>query len=490
MFDLFCAWGAGATVVRGPRARPTATCRRSSPTQADDRVVLHAERRSRLVRRMGGLKPGSMPTLRWSFFAGEALSCRDAADWQAAAPGSTLENLYGPTELTITITAHRWSAGATDACVNGVVPIGTVHPGTRSCCWTSPDAEPTGRGRAVRHRPADDTRLPRPGRRQGPVPGTGRPALVPHRRPGPLHRRRSWSTWAGWTPRSRSTASGRAGRDRQRGAGLPGRRGRGDRRRARGRHGRTRRLLHRRAGVGRPARPHLRDLLPAAVVPRPYQHVEDFRSTPTARTGRWKLGGRAAGCDGQPAGAGTRTEGRQESQYGQCQRGRTTPGYMTCSTRPLPSTRTRRRPRRQDDWTYRELAERSHAVARGCSPGRRPRRPRPGPAGQHPRAGRDAVRRGPPRRGPRPAQPGMKDVPPHGRRRELGAVTGHRRGKRSSASPELAASRSPSTTWTTSGRGSPTCGTRTPGVSALAVRSRPTSPSSSTPPAAPRPPRP
>ncbi|MFI1742744.1 AMP-binding protein [Streptomyces sioyaensis] len=128
MFDLFCAWGAGATALWVPPG----AYRELPAFVAENRMTVWFATPSAipLVRRLDGLAPGALPGLRWSFFAGEALTCQDAADWQAAAPHSTLENLYGPTELTITIAAHRWqperSAGIA---VNGVVPIGRVNGG-------------------------------------------------------------------------------------------------------------------------------------------------------------------------------------------------------------------------------------------------------------------------------------------------------------------------------------------------------------------------
>nr|WTB28335.1 AMP-binding protein [Streptomyces sp. NBC_00830]WTB35747.1 AMP-binding protein [Streptomyces sp. NBC_00830] len=128
MFDLFAAWGAGAEVCAVPpmayRELPDFLAQRgitvwfSTPSAVD------------VVRRMSGLAPGALPTLRHSFFAGEALTCRDAADWQRAAPTSTVENLYGPTELTVTVAAYRWAGTATERiAVNGMVPIGRVHAG-------------------------------------------------------------------------------------------------------------------------------------------------------------------------------------------------------------------------------------------------------------------------------------------------------------------------------------------------------------------------
>ncbi|WP_369395417.1 amino acid adenylation domain-containing protein [Streptomyces sp. CG1] len=124
VFDLFCAWGAGATVVPIP---PHAYAHLPEFVAEQGMTVWFSTPSAiTLVRRTGGLEPGALPSLRWSFFAGEALSCKDAEDWAVAAPGATLENLYGPTELTITITAQRWTPGRY---LNDMVPIGAVHPG-------------------------------------------------------------------------------------------------------------------------------------------------------------------------------------------------------------------------------------------------------------------------------------------------------------------------------------------------------------------------
>ncbi|GAA0401788.1 AMP-binding protein [Streptomyces luteireticuli] len=128
MFDLFTAWGSGGTLVA---VEPGALFALPDFLAAQRVTVWFSTPSAiRLVRRTGGLAPGSLPALRWSLFAGEALKAEDVADWQRAAPAATVENLYGPTELTITITAHRWDpATSPDACVHGAVPIGRVHEG-------------------------------------------------------------------------------------------------------------------------------------------------------------------------------------------------------------------------------------------------------------------------------------------------------------------------------------------------------------------------
>jgi len=128
MFDLFCAWGNGATVqVVGAGAY------RSLPRFAAETglsVWFSTPSAIALLRRLGVLTPGALPGLRWSLFAGEALLANDAATWQAAADHSTVENIYGPTELTVTISGHRWDPRTSPGlCVNGLVPIGKVHDG-------------------------------------------------------------------------------------------------------------------------------------------------------------------------------------------------------------------------------------------------------------------------------------------------------------------------------------------------------------------------
>ncbi|MET9854945.1 AMP-binding protein [Streptomyces sp. NPDC006450] len=128
MFDLFCAWGAGATAQAVP-----AQAYLDLPRFLEDRrmtVWFSTPSAISLVRRTGGLAPGGMRSLRWSLFAGEALRGADAEAWQAAADRSTLENIYGPTELTITVTRHRWSPELSPGlCVNGLAPIGALHEG-------------------------------------------------------------------------------------------------------------------------------------------------------------------------------------------------------------------------------------------------------------------------------------------------------------------------------------------------------------------------
>lgn len=82
------------------------------------------------MRKRNTLMPGAFPTLRWSLFCGEPLPRAAAEAWQGAAPNSVVENLYGPTELTIACCVHRWDPALSPTlCVNDMVSIGTPFPG-------------------------------------------------------------------------------------------------------------------------------------------------------------------------------------------------------------------------------------------------------------------------------------------------------------------------------------------------------------------------
>jgi non-ribosomal peptide synthetase component F len=127
MFDLFAAWEAGGAVVPVP-----VTAYRDLGAFVRGRGItawFSTPSTIGLAARLGGLRPASMPSLRWSLFCGEPLVVDDVARWLRAAPGSVVENLYGPTEATISCAVHRWSSRSAREAVNGVVPIGRLHRG-------------------------------------------------------------------------------------------------------------------------------------------------------------------------------------------------------------------------------------------------------------------------------------------------------------------------------------------------------------------------
>ncbi len=128
VFDLFVAWEAGACVYAMSPVdllAPSRFINKNELTVWFSVPSVPAQMRKRKL-----LGPGTLPTLRWSLFCGEPLPRASAEEWQAAAPNSLVENLYGPTELTIACTVHRWDPRTSPAqCVNDMVPIGMPYPG-------------------------------------------------------------------------------------------------------------------------------------------------------------------------------------------------------------------------------------------------------------------------------------------------------------------------------------------------------------------------
>jgi acyl-CoA synthetase (AMP-forming)/AMP-acid ligase II len=82
------------------------------------------------MKRLGMLKPDRYPSLRWSLFCGEPLPAEIARAWAESAPHSIVENLYGPTEVTIACTLYRWDPERSPGeSRHGIVPIGRAFPG-------------------------------------------------------------------------------------------------------------------------------------------------------------------------------------------------------------------------------------------------------------------------------------------------------------------------------------------------------------------------
>ena len=105
VFDQFMAWSNGACVYS------MSTVELLAPTRFVNKNELTVwfsvpSVAARMLRR-GTLAPDTMRTLRWSLFCGEPLPRRAAEAWQDAASNSIVENLYGPTELTIACLLHR-----------------------------------------------------------------------------------------------------------------------------------------------------------------------------------------------------------------------------------------------------------------------------------------------------------------------------------------------------------------------------------------------
>jgi non-ribosomal peptide synthetase component F len=130
VFDLFMAWGAGATLCTVPdtaRMTPARFIREHALT-----VWFSVPSTAAFMLRVKALDPGAFPTLRLSLFCGEPLPAECAERWRAAAPQSRVENLYGPTEATVACLVAPCSDEVPVTPGRGSVAIGQPLPGTHA----------------------------------------------------------------------------------------------------------------------------------------------------------------------------------------------------------------------------------------------------------------------------------------------------------------------------------------------------------------------
>jgi amino acid adenylation domain-containing protein len=129
--DMFVAWESGACLccpTQKQLIKPGAFVNDARLT-----VWFSVPSTAVFMRRFGVLKPGMYPGLRLTLFCGEALPVEIVRHWALAAPNSVIENIYGPTELTIACTAYRWdNTQSPDECEQGIVPIGQPFDGMRA----------------------------------------------------------------------------------------------------------------------------------------------------------------------------------------------------------------------------------------------------------------------------------------------------------------------------------------------------------------------
>jgi amino acid adenylation domain-containing protein len=136
VLPMLLAWGTGATLVV-PRSEDLLAPSRFAASQG----VTHwfsVPSVISIAHRQGTLPPASMPDLQWSLFGGEQLTLDQATAWAAAAPHSAIENVYGPTEVTVICTGYRLPTDPAQwpDTANGTVPIGRVHPHLESVVLT------------------------------------------------------------------------------------------------------------------------------------------------------------------------------------------------------------------------------------------------------------------------------------------------------------------------------------------------------------------
>lgn len=125
--DLFVCWASGACLCV-PDAH--AALRAASFVRENNITVwFSVPSVVAVMQRMRSLTDNAMPTLRYAFFCGEALTWPVVRSFCGAAAGARVINLYGPTEATIAITQYviRGDEGPMQG---GLVPIGMPFNGS------------------------------------------------------------------------------------------------------------------------------------------------------------------------------------------------------------------------------------------------------------------------------------------------------------------------------------------------------------------------
>ncbi len=139
VFDMFAAWERGAWLCcpsQKALMNPSGFIKEMELT-----VWFSVPSTAVFMKRFRALRPGAFPSLRLSLFCGEPLPTAVVSAWADAAPHSVLENIYGPTELTIACTHYRWDpAKSPSESEIGIVPIGDPFPAMRALV-VGPDLE-------------------------------------------------------------------------------------------------------------------------------------------------------------------------------------------------------------------------------------------------------------------------------------------------------------------------------------------------------------
>jgi amino acid adenylation domain-containing protein len=133
VFEMFLAWGSGASVHVIPATKLLTPARFIE----DQRLTIWSSVPSiaAFMRSTKKLRPGCFSSLRYSVFCGEALPYPLAQAWQLAAPSSIVENLYGPTEATIGCLAALASLDFPPTPKLNLVPSGFPLPGVEAAVF-------------------------------------------------------------------------------------------------------------------------------------------------------------------------------------------------------------------------------------------------------------------------------------------------------------------------------------------------------------------
>lgn len=128
VLDLCFAWYFGATLYSVPEDRLLAPAKFIQHNEIS--VWFSVPSIIHFMEKLKLLRPNVFPSLKYSFFSGEALTIAQAEAWQKAAPNSIVENLYGLTETTVECLGQVWKEDIKAHCLRDIVPIGRPFANT------------------------------------------------------------------------------------------------------------------------------------------------------------------------------------------------------------------------------------------------------------------------------------------------------------------------------------------------------------------------
>jgi len=127
VFSMFCAWNCGASVyvVSDKINKPIEIIK----TIRDHQLTVVSMVPSVLQLLEKYLPEIHLPSVRYSFFSGDALKHTLAIKWNKCIPNSVIHNFYGPTETTIVCSRYILDEeNSQKESVNDIVPIGKLFP--------------------------------------------------------------------------------------------------------------------------------------------------------------------------------------------------------------------------------------------------------------------------------------------------------------------------------------------------------------------------
>lgn len=132
VYNMFSTWRVGASLHIIPESQVMAPAKFIQEHRITTWYSVPSI--AALMAKMDFLKPGAFPSLRQTLFCGEPLLSSTAAAWQAAAPFSTVTNMYGPTEATVMCLGEDY--GPDCAVTRDWVAIGRPYPGMKAAIAT------------------------------------------------------------------------------------------------------------------------------------------------------------------------------------------------------------------------------------------------------------------------------------------------------------------------------------------------------------------